>query len=50
MGGSRTRSILGGDDKNEMQGFDLDGGDAEEEERKKKKEAWPARDLGGGAA
>ena len=31
------RSVLGGDDENEMQGFDLDGGDVEEEERKKRK-------------
>ena len=37
LGGSRTRLVLGGDDENEMQGFDLDGGDVEEEERKKRK-------------
>ena len=27
LGGSRMRSVLGGDDKNEMQGFNLDGND-----------------------
>ena len=27
LGRSRTRSVLGGDDENEMQGSDLDGGD-----------------------
>ena len=27
LGGSRTRLVLGGNDKNEMQGFDLDGSD-----------------------
>ena len=37
LGGSRTRMVLGGDDENEMQGYDLDGGDVKEEERKKRK-------------
>ena len=49
LGRSRTRSVLGGDDENEMQCFDLDGDDVEqegEEERKKRKLDW--RDLGGG--
>ena len=32
-----TRSVLGGDDDNKMQGSDLNGGDVEEEERKKRK-------------
>ena len=27
LGGSRTRLVLGGDNKNKMQGFNLDGGD-----------------------
>ena len=27
LGGSRTRSVLGGDDENEMQGSNLDGSD-----------------------
>ena len=55
LGGSRTRSVLGGDDENEMQGSDLDGGDIEEEERKKRKLGrrviWAVGqcDLGGGA-
>ena len=44
-----TRSVLGGDDDNKMQGSDLNGGDVEEEE-KKKEEAWPACDLGDGVA
>ena len=30
LGRSRKRSVLGGDDENEMQGSDLDGGDVEE--------------------
>ena len=52
LGGLRTRSILGGDDKNEMQGSNLDGGDVKEEERKKWKLGWSViwavgrRDLG----
>ena len=32
-----ARLVLGGDDENKMQDFDLDGGDVEEEERKKRK-------------
>ena len=32
-----TRSVLGGDNENKMQGSDLNGGDVEEEERKKRK-------------
>ena len=56
MGGSRTRSILGGDDESEMQGSNLDGGDVEEEERKKEMLGWHMiwavgqRDLSGTAA
>ena len=50
------RSVLGGDEENEMQGSDLDGGNVEEEERKKKKLGWRViwtmgrLDLGGGVA
>ena len=43
------RSVLGGDNKNEMQDSDLDGCDVEQEgeeelrkkKKKRKKEAWP---------
>ena len=43
------RSVLGGDNENEMQGSDLDGCDVEQEgeeelrKKKKKKEAWPVQ-------
>ena len=56
LGGSRMRSVLGGDEENEMQDSDLDGGNVEEEERKKKKLGWRViwtvgrHDLGGGVA
>ena len=44
------RSVLGGDNENEMQGSDLDGCDVEQEgeeelrkKKKKNKEAWPVQ-------
>ena len=49
LGGSRTRSVLGGDDENEMQCFDLDGDDIEQEgEEERKKRKLGRRDLGSG--
>ena len=49
LGGSRTRSVLGGDDENEMQCFDLDGDDIEQEgEEERKKRKLDRRDLDGG--
>ena len=49
LGGSRTRSVLGGDNENEMQCSDLDGGDVEQEgEEERKKRKLGRRDLGGG--